>query len=209
MSFKKSIVYLVDDEYVIRDSLALLITATGQAVKAYESASGFLSGYEPERPGCLLLDVRMPEMGGLELQEELIKRDINIPIIFISGHAEITDSAKAFRAGAVDFLEKPFDTEVLLERIKEAIARDIDNRERQIWKREVQNRLSQLTEREQQVLRLIVSSHSNKESAKILNISNRTIDAHRARIMEKLRADNLADLIVIAMECDLLKTGTQ
>lgn len=211
MIFEKatSIVYVVDDEFAVRDSLTLLIATAGRAVKAYELAKDFLNGYERERPGCLVLDVRMPKMGGLELQEELIKRDIAIPIIFISGHAEIPDSARAFRAGAIDFLEKPFDNKLLLQRIEEAIAKDIDNREQLIWKREMQKRLSHLTERELQVLRLIVSSHSNKESAKILNISNRTIDAHRARIMEKLRADNLADLMMIAMESDLLKTGTK
>lgn len=206
MSFEKAkaIVYLVDDDFAIRDSLTLLIRAAGQTVKAYESAGDFLKGYEPERPGCLLLDVRMPEMGGLELQEELIKRNITIPIIFISGHAKIPDSAKAFRAGAVDFLEKPFDTQLLLERINEAMDKDINSRTQRIRKYELQCRLSQLSNREKQVLRLIVSSHSNKESAKILNISNRTIDAHRARIMNKLQAENLADLVMIAMQGDLL-----
>lgn len=206
MSFEiaTAIVYLVDDDFAIRDSLTLLIRAAGRTIKAYESAGDFLKGYEPERPGCLLLDVRMPEMGGLELQEELIKRNITIPIIFISGHAEIPDSAKAFRAGAVDFLEKPFDTQLLLERINEAMDKDINSRAQQIRKYELQCRLSQLSNREKQVLRLIVSSHSNKESAKILNISSRTIDAHRARIMDKLQAENLADLLMIAMQGDLL-----
>lgn len=201
---KPSIVYLVDDDFAIRDSLSLLLGSTGHEIKAYESAEAFLNNYEPERPGCMLLDVRMPEMGGLELQQELLKREIDIPIIFISGHAEIPDSAKAFRAGAIDFLEKPFNYPLLLERVEEAIAKDICGKEQLLKKQEAQSRLSQLTEREKQVLELIVSSHSNKESARILNISSRTIDAHRSHIMEKLQAENLADLILIAVQCDLL-----
>jgi Response regulator receiver domain. len=115
------LVYLVDDEFAIRDSLTLLIESTGQAVRSFESAEAFLNNYTPDQPGCLLLDVRMPLMTGHELQSELLNRGINIPIIFISGHADIADSAKAFRSGAVDFLEKPFNNEVLLERINEAI----------------------------------------------------------------------------------------
>ncbi|MDD1612717.1 MAG: response regulator, partial [Methylococcaceae bacterium] len=160
--------------------------------------------YNHERPSCLLLDVRMPAMSGLELQEELNKRDIDIPIIFISGHAEVSDSAKAFRAGAIDFLEKPFEYSVLLERIEEGIDKDIYARKQRSMKQEIQKRLAQLSTREMDVLRLIISSHSNKESAKILNVSNRTIDAHRARIMEKLQADSLTELMKIAMQCDLL-----
>lgn len=199
-----AIVYLVDDEFAIRDALALLIESSGFTIQIFESAEGFLGSYDPERPGCLLLDVRMPAMSGLELQEVLSKRHISLPIIFISGHAEVADSAKAFRAGAIDFLEKPFDNRVLLERIEEGIAKDIYARDQKALKQEIHHRLAQLTPRELDVLRLIISSHSNKESAKILKVSNRTVDAHRARIMEKLQADSLAELMKIAMQCDLL-----
>jgi two-component system response regulator FixJ len=206
MSFEQNnaIVYLVDDEFAIRDSLTLLIETAGFNIQSFESALDFLDSYDPARPGCLLLDVRMPTMSGLDLQEELGKRDISIPIIFLSGHAEVADSAKAFRAGAIDFLEKPFENSVLLERIREGINKDIYTRSEQALKHEIQGRLEQLTPREMEVLRLIISSHSNKESAKILKVSNRTIDAHRARIMEKLQADSLAELMKIAMHCDLL-----
>lgn len=199
-----AMVYLVDDEFAIRDSLSLLIETAGFDVQSFASALEFLSCYDPERPACLLLDVRMPEMSGLELQKELNERSIDIPIIFISGHAEVADSAKAFRAGAIDFLEKPFENSVLLERIAEGIRKDIYARSQKSLKREILQRLGQLTPREMEVLRLIISSHSNKESARILNISNRTIDAHRARIMEKMQADSLAELMKIAMQCDLL-----
>ncbi|MFZ2169094.1 MAG: response regulator, partial [Methylococcaceae bacterium] len=176
MSTNKSdfLVYLVDDEFAVRDSLTLLIKSTSQAVRSFESAEAFLNNYDPEKPGCLLLDVRMPVMSGLELQDELLRREISIPIIFISGHAGIPDSAKAFRAGAVDFLEKPFDDEVLLERIEEAIKKDIVQREQLIDHREIQNRLDNLTVREQEVLSLIIRGHSNKDAARKLNISART-----------------------------------
>ncbi len=206
MSFEQNdaIVYLVDDEFAIRDSLSLLIEASGFTIQSCASAQEFLNCYDPERPGCLLLDIRMPTMSGLELQEQLSKLDISLPIIFISGHAEVADSAKAFRAGAIDFLEKPFDNSVLLERIEEGIGKDNYARKQQAMKQELHHRLAQLTPREMEVLRLIISSHSNKESAKILRVSNRTIDAHRARIMEKMQADSLAELMKIAMLCDLL-----
>ena len=206
MSINKpgTLVYLVDDEFSVRDSLALLIESTGQSVRSFESAEAFLNNYDPEQPGCLLLDVRMPSMSGLELQGELLKREIFIPIIFISGHAGIPDSAKAFRAGAVDFLEKPFDNEILLERIDEAIKKDIAIREQFIEHREIQNRLDHLTLREQEVLSLIVRGHSNKEIARILDISNRTVEAHRASIMEKMQVKSLAELMVLATHSEML-----
>jgi two-component system response regulator FixJ len=196
------VVYLVDDEFAIRDSLTLLIESTGQTVRSFESAEDFLNNYNPDQPGCLLLDVRMPLMTGHELQAELLNRGIHIPIIFISGHADIADSAKAFRSGAVDFLEKPFDNDVLLERINEAIKKDIAFREEYVKKRRIQDRIDHLTSREKEVLGLIVKSHSNKESAKILNISNRTVDVHRASIMEKMQAENVAELITMVMYCE-------
>jgi len=206
MSINKpgTLVYLVDDEFSVRDSLALLIESTGQSVRSFESAEAFLNNYDPEHPGCLLLDVRMPSMSGLELQGELLKREIFIPIIFISGHAGIPDSAKAFRAGAVDFLEKPFDNEILLERIDEAIKKDIASREQFIEHREIQNRLDHLTLREQEVLSLIVRGHSNKEIARILDISNRTVEAHRASIMEKMQVKSLAELMLLATHSEML-----
>lgn len=198
----KPVVYLVDDEFSIRDSLTLLIESTGQTVRSFESAETFLNNYDPEHPACLLLDVRMPVMSGHDLQNELSNRGISIPIIFISGHADIADSAKAFRAGAVDFLEKPFNNDVLLERINEAIKKDVLFREELVKKRRIQERINHLTTREKEVLGLIIKSHSNKESAKILNISNRTVDVHRASIMEKMQAENVAELITMVMYCE-------
>jgi FixJ family two-component response regulator len=193
-----ALVYLVDDEFSVRDSLALMIESTGQAVRSFESPEDFLNNYDSEQLGCLLLDVRMPTMSGLQLQEELLIRDIFIPIIFISGHARIPDSAKAFRAGAVDFLEKPFDNEILLERIAEAIKKDFTNRKQLDEYNKIKKRLVCLTLREEEVLSMIIKGHSNKTVAKVLAISNRTVEAHRARIMEKMQAECLADLVMMA-----------
>ncbi len=200
----EAVIYLVDDEYAVRDSLALLIESTGQTVRSFESALDFLNGYEPTQPGCLLLDVRMPTMSGLELQSELLRREIAIPIIFISGHAGIPDSAKAFRAGAVDFLEKPFNNELLLERIAEAINKDLAARELLLEQRRIQALLDHLTPREQEVLSLVVSGHANKEVAKLLDISIRTVEAHRASIKEKMQAHSLVELMVLVTHADML-----
>lgn len=199
-----TLVYLVDDDFSVRDSLSLLIESTGQAVRCFESADGFLDDYDPEQAGCLVLDVRMPGMGGLELQEEMVRRDFAIPIIFISGHADVPDSSKAFRAGAVDYMEKPFDSKTLLTRMQEAIQKDLDTRVYQAEKRKLKKRLGQLTPREHEVLILVVKGLSNKEAAKQLNVSNRTIDVHRAKIMEKMEAEDLAELTVMAMHCGLI-----
>ncbi|MEY3808048.1 MAG: hypothetical protein RI893_1024 [Pseudomonadota bacterium] len=201
------VIYLVDDEFAIRDSLTLLIESTGQIVKSFESAEDFLANYNSEQPGCLLLDVRMPLMSGHDLQNELLKQDIRIPIIFISGHADIPDAAQAFRAGAVDFLEKPFANEVLLERIDEAIKNDLIFRKAFAKKHVIQERIDHLTAREKEVLHLITSSHSNKEAAKKLHISNRTVDVHRASIMAKMQAENITDLITMVIYCEPPGTG--
>ena len=180
--------YLVDDEFSIRDSLTLLIKSTGRNVKSFDSAEAFLNEYKPgQQPSCLILDVRMPLMSGLELQEELSIRNISIPIIFISGNADIPDSAKAFRAGALDFLEKPFDNQTLLERIDEALRKDVEVKRQLLHKQKIQECLNRLTFREKEVLNLIVNSYSNKEVARILNVSYRTIDAHRSSLMKKWR----------------------
>ena len=198
------VVYVVDDEFAVRDSLTLLVESNGQAVRSFASAEAFLNDYSPDQPSCLLLDIRMPSMSGLELQDELIARDICIPIIFISGHARVPDSAHAFRAGAVDFLEKPFDNATLMARIAEALKKDKENREQRTERLVLENYLGSLTARETKVLSLIARGDSNKEIGKKLGISNRTVEAHRARIMEKMQAENLVDLMRMAMRFDLL-----
>ena len=209
MSINKpeTLVYLVDDEFSVRDSLSLVIESTGQAVKSFASTEAFLNNYDNKQPGCLLLDVRMPSMSGLELQDELLKREISIPIIFISGHAGIPDSAKAFRSGAVDFLEKPFDTNILLERIEEAINKDIADRVESVERLLIKNRLDSLTLREKEVLSMVVKGRPNKEIAKIMDISNRTVEAHRSRLMQKMQAESLADLLVMTRYSEAFNSG--
>ncbi|MDD2802437.1 MAG: response regulator [Methylococcales bacterium] len=197
-------VYLVDDDFAIRDSLSLFIESTGQSITCFESAEQFLQAYDREQPGCLLLDVRMPVMSGLDLQEVLLKRNIDIPIIFISGHAEVSDSAKAFRAGAVDFIEKPFDNFVLLERIEEAINKDIDARAQHAEKLKLMQSIDQLTLREKEILQLIVNNCSSKEVASMLGISSRTVEVHRAHIMEKTHTDSITQLLLMVVRYDVL-----
>ena len=192
-------IYVVDDEFPIRDSLSLLIKSAGLKVKGYESALAFLESYDPEQPGCLVLDMRMPYMDGLELQEALVKTNSELPIIFISGHADIPVSSKAFRAGALDFIEKPFDNKILLERINEAVDRLLVNWSEVQKKRQIITLYEHLTDLEKEVLKLIVNNHATKQAAKKLRISNRTVDVHRAHIMEKMQADSLNTLVILAV----------
>jgi len=200
-----AVIYLVDDDFSIRDSLKILIQSKGWSVNCFESAEAFLANYNPNQAGCLILDVRMPLMSGLDLQETLATKGIFIPIIFISGNSEIADSAKAFRAGALDFFEKPFENQLLLDRIAEAVTKDMSYRDTLEEKTKARQCYDSLTSREKEVLQLVVSSYSTKEAARALDISHRTIDAHRARVMEKMQANNLASLVAMVMNFDLLK----
>ena len=192
-------VFLVDDDDAVRDALGLLLDSVGLRTAAFPSAAAFLDQYDPRRPGCLVLDIRMPAMSGMELQTALAEKSVNIPIIFLSGHGNVSMSAKAFRSGAVDFLEKPFDENILLERIHEAIRLDQSNREASTRRANAKNRLASLTPREHEVMLLIVTGHANKEIATKLDISTRTIETHRGRIMEKTGAQSLTELIAIAL----------
>ncbi len=192
-------IYIVDDEFSVRDSLTLLLESTGLTVISFDSGETFLENYDPDSPGCLILDIRMPLMSGHELQSALLDRGLSIPIIFISGNAEVSDSIKAFRVGAFDFLEKPIISNELLARVNDALKVDSEHREKAKKKLQIQKHIDHLTAREKEVLGLIVESHSNKEAAKMLNISNRTIEAHRCRIMDKMGAENVIDLLKMVM----------
>lgn len=199
-------VFLVDDDASVRDAVGLLLEALGLAVKTYSSAQAFLDSYESDWSGCMVLDITMPGMSGLRLQEELINRQIEIPIIFLTGHGDVRQSAKAFKAGAIDFLEKPFKDEELLERIREAIEIDTYNRDQKARVLAIKSRFLRLTPREQQVMLHVISGKSNKEIARELEISHRTIDIHRARIMEKMNAKSLAELITMAASSGLVQS---
>jgi RNA polymerase sigma factor (sigma-70 family) len=191
-------VFLVDDDPAIRDSLSLSLETVGLIVESYSCAQEFLDAYRPEQAGCLVLDVRMPTMGGLELQTVLVAKKIRIPIIFISGHGDIPTSVKAIKGGAVDFLEKPFKKEILLARILEALTEDARTRQGDAEKAAIQARFAHLTPREREVIALVVTGKSNKEIARQLAISHRTVETHRARIMEKMAANSLASLVAMA-----------
>ncbi len=165
----------------------------------FNSAQDFMNNYEFKPIRCLLLDFLMPSMNGLDLQEELKNRNIDIPIIFISGHGNIPISSKAFRNGAVDFLEKPLVDKILLDRINETLNQAQLNWGKKLHTHEVLALYAQLTSREKEVMKLIAKNHSNKEAARLLSISNRTIDIHRAHVMKKMKSENLAELMIKAV----------
>ncbi len=188
-------VFVVDDDAAVRRFLGGLIESVELRVEAYASAQDFLKAYEPGRPGCLVLDVRMPGMSGLELQRELADRAIDLPVIVLTGHGNVQVAVHAMKAGAVDFIEKPFDNELLLDRIQKAVAGSVHAASERIRRNEIAIRLQQLTPRERQVLDLVVSGETNKGVARHLEISERTVEIHRANVMRKMRATSLADLV--------------
>lgn len=192
-------VFLVDDDDAVRDSLRLLLETAEIRSETYRSSAEFLDNYDPERPGCAVLDIRMPGMTGMELQEALQSAGIRIPIIFLTGHGNVPMSAKAFRAGAVDFLQKPVEEDVLLARIREALRIDKKNRATDKRRKEALEQLGELTSREYEVMLLIVRGQSNKEIASELDLSHRTVEIHRSRIMDKTGSKTLADLIELAV----------
>ncbi|HXH04187.1 MAG TPA: response regulator transcription factor [Candidatus Competibacteraceae bacterium] len=193
-------VFIVDDEAPVRESLELLLHSAGLRVQSYPSALAFLAAYRPERPGCLLLDVRMPGMSGLELQEELQRRGHSIPVVFLSGHGDVPMAVHAMKRGAQDFLQKPCDDSLLLERVRQALARDLNERRRQRRIATALARLQLLSPREFQVLELIVAGCLNKVIAARLSLSLATVESHRRSIMTKLRASSLSDLVRL-LEC--------
>jgi two-component system, LuxR family, response regulator FixJ len=202
MNTRSQTVYIIDDDQAIVDSLLILLSSEGLEAKAFTSAKAFLKICEPSMRGCILLDIRMPEMSGIELQTWLLENDINIPVIFLTGSGDIPLSSQAFRSGALDFLEKPFDIEKLLERIHEAFARDSEQWHTHYRKNLLKESCARLTPREREILKWVSAGYSSKEIAKVIGISNRTIEVHRSHIMEKLKAKSLAELISIAMELE-------
>lgn len=188
-------VFIVDDDPDIRDSLSLLLQTSGYVTKAYESATAFLGSDAPESVGCLIVDVQMPEMDGITLQKELATRRSPLQVVVMTGHGDIPIAVGAMKAGAVDFLEKPFDEQVLLDSVRRAMERASQAGDHVKEARSAAARLALLTERERQVLDLIVAGKANKVIAHELSISPRTVEIHRARVMEKMDAGNLADLV--------------
>ena len=193
-----STVFLVDDDSRIRSSLARALTKRGYNVTTFGSAEDFLTSYDPDQPGCLVLDYGMPGLNGLELQDQLNSKAYSIPIIFISGHGGISESVQAMKAGAVDFLEKPFRQHTLIACIDAAFATDIARRSDEMRTRSARERFDRLTAREQEIATYIITNPSNTSSKEIgrqLDISPRTVDHHRARILEKMAINSIAQLI--------------
>ncbi|MFQ6017422.1 MAG: response regulator transcription factor [Kiloniellaceae bacterium] len=193
-------VFIVDDDEAVRRFLRGLIASVDLAVETYASAQEFLDAYEPGRPGCLLLDVRMPGISGLELQMELAERAIGLPVIILTGHGDVQVAVRAMKAGAADFIEKPFNNELLLDRIQKAVAEGVHADINRAKKAEITSRMRLLTPRERQVLDLVVAGQTNKGVARHLEISEKTVEIHRAKVMEKMRAKSLAELVkMVAM----------
>ena len=195
MTTAKPTVFVVDDDHAVRDSLQVLFKTAGIESKAYGSADAFLSAYDPKQPGCLVLDVRMPGMDGVELQQHLISKRIAIPIIFVSGHGDIRMAVEAVQSGAVDFIEKPLRQQVVLEQVRTALAQDAESRRRQSERDTIEKRLSTLSVREQEVLSLIITGNHNKSIAAQLGISHKTVESHRTNIMRKTEAQNTVHLL--------------
>jgi FixJ family two-component response regulator len=195
-------VFVVDDDPAVRRFLRGLIAAVDLHVEACGSAQEFLDAYEPGAPGCLVLDIRMPGMSGLELQRELVRRGIALPIIILTGHGNVPVAVHAMKAGAVDFIEKPFNNELLLDRVQGAVAQSVRACGDRAKQREISGRLELLTPRERQVLDRVVAGKINKRIADELNISKKTVEIHRSNMMAKMRAKSLADLVKIVGALD-------
>jgi two-component system, LuxR family, response regulator FixJ len=189
------LVFIVDDDEAVRDSLQLLLESAGHTVQAFEAAADALSSCRARVPACIVTDVRMPEMDGLEFQEKLAAGGIHVPVIVMTGHADVPLAVRAMKAGAVDFIEKPFGDEAILASIEGAL-----KRKPQMTDPALLERLESLTPREREVLELLVIGHPNKVIAHRLSISPRTVEIHRAHVMEKMKAKSLPELVRTAMQ---------
>jgi FixJ family two-component response regulator len=205
MTEAAAIVFVVDDDAAMRQSLSNLIRSVGLRVEAFASAQEFLRSKRPDVPGCLVLDVRLPGLSGLDLQKRMAEADIEIPIIFITGHGDIPMTVRAMKAGAVEFLTKPFRDQDLLDAVQQALERDRTARAQREVIDELRPRLESLTPREQQVMGLVVAGLLNKQIAGKLGTSETTVKVHRHQVMEKMGADSLAELVRMA---DRLKIPT-
>ncbi len=199
-------VLIIDDDESVREALLFLMKSVNLNAKAYDSASQFMAGYEADVPGCLISDIRMPGMSGLELQQVLKKRNSQMPIIFITGHGDIAMAVEAIKQGAVDFLTKPFRDQDLLDSINAAMERDQQQRRKLDELEIVTKRLGTITARERQVLDRVVAGKANKVIAFELNLSHRTIEVHRSHVMEKMQVRSLAELVKSMQQLDESKS---
>ncbi|QQD17400.1 response regulator transcription factor [Spongiibacter nanhainus] len=195
-------VYLVEDDDAVRDSLQMVLESVGHKVAAYSRGDAFLEDFSTEMAGCMVLDIRMPGMNGMELQRQLNSRNSILPIIFVTGHGDVPMAVEAMQKGAVDFVQKPYREEELLGKIQQAIAADAESRAELAEKHKIVERLQELTPREKQVMDLMIEGKANKVIAFDLDISQRTVEIHRARVMEKMGVRSLAHLVRMVMAVD-------
>jgi two-component system, LuxR family, response regulator FixJ len=200
MKERQPIVFVVDDDEAVRSALRLLLKSVGLTANALPTAQQFLATYDPAQPGCMVLDVRMPGMSGLELQQQLNLRGAVIPVIFITGHGDVPMAVEAMQQGAFDFLQKPFRDQDLIDRIQKALGKDQQNRAQLGERSRNRERFESLTPREREVLALVASGKPNKVMAADLGLSQRTVEIHRARVMEKMGVSSLAQLVRIVMD---------
>ena len=203
MTGTEATVFVIDDEQDVCDALSMLLKSVGLRVEAFDSALAFLERYQLDRPGCVVVDIRMPDVSGLELLEKLNAMGAPIPVIIISGHADVPTAVHAIQQGAVDLLEKPFRDQLLLDKVNSAIRTDQARREAYHQQHRVQRSYESLTPREKEVLIEVVAGKMNKVIAYELKISTRTVELHRANVMEKMQAESLADLVRLAHELSL------
>lgn len=198
-------VFIVEDDDAVRDSLQLMLESVGRSVQAFANADDFLMAYHPDLAGCIVLDIRMPGMNGMELQRKLNELNSILPIIFVTGHGDVPMAVEAMQQGAVDFVQKPYREQELLDKISQAMEMDQDNRTSLQQKQLILARMQELTPRERDVMKLMVEGKANKVIAIDLDISQRTVEIHRARVMEKLTANSLAHLVrmYLAVEAEL------
>lgn len=198
-------IYVVDDDQRVRDSLRWLLESVNLPVETFDSAEDFLHACAPHRHGCLILDIRMPRISGLQLQDILIERGVRLPIIMITGHGDVPTAVRAVQKGAVDFLEKPFNDQVLLDRIHSVLELESKREDDEAQREAILSRIESLTPRERQVLDRIICGCPNKKIAAELGISVKTVEVHRARAMQKMAANSMAELITQCITCGLNK----
>ena len=192
-------VFVVDDDRAVRESLALLVQSVGLEVETFAGAGEFLDAYRPDRRGCLITDIRMPGMSGLELQERLTEDGYHIPVIVLTGFGDVPAAVRALKGGAVDFVEKPFNPQALLDLVQQALVRDTELREQAAREADLAERMALLTPREGEIMALVVAGTANKVIAIDLSISERTVELHRGRIMKKMQARSVAELMRIVL----------
>ncbi len=202
MPEQESTVFVVDDDDAVRNSMRWLVESVGLPVETYASAREFLETHDPNRPGCLVLDVRMPGMSGLDMQEKLHEKGIVIPIIVVTGHGDVPTAVRAIKAGAVEFIEKPVNDQLLLDTIQRCIDKDTEYRQESATRSVIAARYMSLTPREREVMAQVVAGEPNKVIARNLDLSAKTIEAHRAAVMRKMEAESLASLVHMAIACE-------